>query len=98
MLRVRVAEMNRNLVKQLGVRTFLTQNGKQVGAGAETAGNTSGVSSGGIGRAKSQLPIPGHLSQLGRFLAGAEPAAVRRLAGHRQCPGRRRRIQHIVRQ
>jgi pilus assembly protein CpaC len=57
MLRVRVAEMNRDLVKQLGIRTFLTQNGKQVAA-TMNGGSTSGVSPGGIGSQNPNYQFP----------------------------------------
>ena len=57
MLRVRVAEMNRDLVKQLGIRTFLTQNGKSV-TSTLNAGSTTGVSSGGIGPQNPNYQFP----------------------------------------
>jgi len=57
MLRVRVAEMNRDLVKQLGIRTFLTQNGKQV-TSTLNGGSTTGVSPGGLGAQNPNYQFP----------------------------------------
>jgi len=57
MLRVRVAEMNRDLVKQLGMRSFLTQNGKQV-ASTLNGGSATGVSPGGIGPQNPNYQFP----------------------------------------
>ncbi len=88
MLRVRVAEMNRNLVKQLGVRTFLTQGGKQGGA-ILNGGNTSGVSNGGIGSQNPNYQFPvtspssaGSLPVQSQSLFGALPGTGNVLGGN----------------
>jgi pilus assembly protein CpaC len=57
MLRVRVAEMDRNAVKQLGMRTFFTQSGKQVNL-ITNGGNAQGVDAGGIGAANPNYTFP----------------------------------------
>ena len=57
MLRVRVAEMNRTLVKQLGVRTFLNIKSKQINT-TLNGGNTTGVLPGGIGPGNSTYTFP----------------------------------------
>jgi pilus assembly protein CpaC len=87
MLRVRVAEMDRNLVKQLGIRTFLTQNGKQIGA-TLNGGNTSGVSNGGIGPQNPNYQFPvtspsavGSLPVQSQSLFGSLPGTSNVLGG-----------------
>ena len=49
--------MNRTVVKELGMRTFFTQNGKQVGL-VTNGGNAQGVGSGGIGPANPNYAFP----------------------------------------
>jgi pilus assembly protein CpaC len=87
MLRVRVAEMDRNLVKQLGVRTFFTQNGKQIGA-TLNGGNTSNVSNGGIGAQNPNYQFPvtapsavGSLPVQSQALFGSLPGTGNTLGG-----------------
>lgn len=87
MLRVRVAEMDRNLVKQLGVRTFLTQNGKQI-TSTLNGGSTSVVQNGGIGpqNPNYQFPVtsPGSVGSLpvqSQGLFGSLPGTGNTLGG-----------------
>ncbi len=60
MLRVRVAEMHRSLVKELGMRTFLMQGGRRAGA-ILNGGDTQSIQNGGIGspNATYQFPVTG---------------------------------------
>ncbi len=60
MLRVRVAEMHRTVVKELGMRTFFAQNGKQASA-ILNGGNAQSIQNGGIGAANPnyQFPVTG---------------------------------------
>ncbi len=57
MLRVRVAEMHRSVVKELGFRTFFGQNGHSV-QGIVNGGNAQSVNPGGIGAANPSYGFP----------------------------------------
>jgi pilus assembly protein CpaC len=87
MLRVRVAEMDRSLVKQLGIRTFLTQNGKQV-ISTLNGGDTSQVAAGGIGAQNPNYQFPvtapsavGSLPTQAQSLFGSLPGTANVLGG-----------------
>jgi pilus assembly protein CpaC len=82
MLRVRVAEMQRTVVKQLGMRTFFAQGSNSVN-GIINGGNVSGVNPGGIapGNPSYTFPVTGGTPPTAANPSGTPPTQSQPLFG-----------------